>query len=584
MQIIPPEDRPLTGTNKDVFIFDRHVVIGAYYNPKLTPPEETMFESGTIFYDYLDASEKFSTVSQDMINQGKLKIKSRKNDFRHFENEAALNIPTDLVFETDRFEKMFAAWSRYLIQTRSIPDTKILPAIERASGWRDEETSILYRTIIQFSVPNDPLGFMNIISGQVAVHTILKSLFPGRPNLDKFSDIDKILLNSPLGHFPPITPTCNYLDEIVFFDPEFPQVSLSKFLNQYGLAGNAIHQKMVAYGKKVLYSDIITGRTGFFGYNIDVDFRKFGLPYYYVIDYDKFRLGNKYSWDSVFEDMKEQVKINNKMYNIRERWLTDKVSTQEKRLQVYFSSSRDSFIQWLLLGGRIPLEYSVVAESLLRPIYPLYFEEIYQDFMKAIAIKIVGLIITAAITYYTAGSGTAVLAMLASVIVPKLIEKVNIPFAKEEMQMVMNLAFSSALNKFSTETDQSKKVSAAANFLVNSLEVDLQNIKDQSISFSEFHRALTHYDDVVLPRQQMIIELIGRNKSIRYGEFLDETMNTGVNAISIASKEIKPRPSFQIAQGMRIAENLSKENKLDDIMKFGALGLAGFVLYKMLKK
>ena len=93
--LIPLEDRPLAGTNKDVFIFDRHVVIGAYYSPKLTPPEETMFESSTIFYDYLDASEKFSKVSQDMIDRGKLKIKSRTNEMKHFENESALNIPTD---------------------------------------------------------------------------------------------------------------------------------------------------------------------------------------------------------------------------------------------------------------------------------------------------------------------------------------------------------------------------------------------------------------------------------------------------------------------------------------------------------
>jgi len=587
--LMPPEDRPLAGTNRDVFIFDRHVVIGAYYSPKLVPPEETMFQSGTIFYDYLDASEKFSKVSQDMIDRGKLKIQSRTNETKHFEDEYALNIPTDLVFETDRFERMFQAWSRYLIQTKEIPGTKILPEEEKMVSLRDEELNTLYRTIIKFSVPSDPLYFMSILTGTAGLENIFGLLFPRRDNITSLSKIDKILLNSQLGHFPPIRPNINYLDQVTFFDPEFHQISLSKYISQYGASiGYQIYQKMRSYGKKVLYSDIIKGKYGIFGYNIDVDFRPFGIPYFYVVDYDKFKLIDMNSMNKLFQDMGYSEKINNKYYKIRERELDASLSTQERRIQKYFSVGRDSFIHWLLLGGKIPLGSNSiypVSEGQVRELYPLYFREVYQDFMKAIALKIIGLIITAVITYYTAGTGTAVIAMLASVIVPKLIEKINIPFAKEELQMVMNLAFSSALNKFSMETDQSKKVSSAANFLINSLELDLQNIQNQSISFSEFHRSLTHYDDVVLPRQQMIIELIGRNRSKRYGEFLDRNMNTGTNAVLIANSErLKTRPSFHLEQGLRISKRLSEESRLDDIMKFGALGLAGFALYKLLKK
>ena len=583
--LVPPEDKPLPGTNKDVFVFDRHVVAGVYYDPRLTPPEETLFNSGIIFYDYMDVSEKFSRTSQELINNGKLKIKSRTNEFKHFEQEAAMNIPTDVIFETDRYEKMFAAWSRYLIKEKSIPETKIMPSIERYAI-RNDNTKTLYKTILKFGVPGDPFSFFNLATGQFAVNMILGAMFPGRPSVDGLSNIDKILLNHPLGHFPPIKPGSNYLDQVVFFDPEFSQISMLKLVSQYGQQhGMMIYQAMISHGKKVLYSDIITGKHGIFGYNISVDFRSFGIPYFYVIDYDMWKLYDLSAYNKMFPWESGSQNVNGQIYNVRMREFTGRMNTQEKRLQIIFSDQRDLWIQLFLLGGVIPLQQSTINQSYVKSFYPIYFKEIKEDFMKAIAIKLVGLIITAVITYYTGGATAGVVTALAQVIVPKIIEKLNIPFAKEEMQMVMSLVFSAALNKFSTETDQSKKATLAMNFLINSIESNIQSDIQQQMTFSEFHRALTHYDDVVLPRQQMLIELIGRSKSIRYGEFIDGTVNTGVNALSIASKELtKSRPSFQIVQGMRIAEDLSKESKLGDIMKFGALGLAGFALYKMLKK
>lgn len=582
--LVPPEDKPLPGTNKDVFVFDRHVVAGVYYDPKLTPPEETMFNSGTIFYDYYDVSVKFSEISQELINTGKLKIKSKTNEFKHFEQEAAMNIPTDIMFETDKYEKMFAAWSRYLIQTKSIPDTRIVPEIERRSIILDDDIQIAYKTITHFDVPSDPLSFFNLATGQFAVNLLLGKMFPGREQEQGLSNVDKILLNHPLSHFPPIKTGSNYLDQVVFFDPEFQQVSMFKLISQYGTQfGSMIYQKMVSYGKKVLYSDIITGKYGIFGYNISVDFRPFGLPYFYVIDYDFWKLEDRAAWNKMFSyEFPNPETFGGKRYTTRQRDFSSNMSTQERRLQTIFSDQRDLWIQLFLLGGRIPLQQSTIDQSYMKSFYPIYFEEIKKDFMKAIAIKLVGLIITAVVICYTGGGASALVVALAKSIVPKIIEKINIPFAREEMQMVMNLAFSAALNKFSTETDKGIKAVTAMNFLINSLEIDLQ---EAQMSPTNAYKAMTHYNDVVLPRQQMIIELIGRNKSIRYGEFIDGTVNTGVNALSIANKElIKSRPSFQIAQGMRIAENLSKESKLGDIMKFGALGLAGFALYKMLKK
>lgn len=572
---LPNDVRPAPGTHKDVFLYDRLQVAGIYY-PNAGVDDETIFDSGFFFYDYYDMQDKFMLGMNDLVNNHGYKLKSRNPNKYDVSQITPYEVPPELMYDADKYIKLFESWITRFTKTRTAPNLTI---IDRNNlGLSNRIGNIIYRKITQvrFQDPTaDIIGGFDLldITSPLLKETI--STVTGRPKIKVagISELDKTMGRHPLSHFPPLD-YYNYLDDVVFFDPANPQLSMLKLQGDYGPnIGMSMFSEFQRRGKLITYGDIIKP-FGSNGYGVQIDFRPFGFSSYSVQPWWEY-----YTWKSQYiEEIwnaywpMESVK-NGQKY--RDFTITP-IYSQETYLLKNVFEVRDSWIHFWLLGGRIPLEGEIDSllwsmEKNLESRYPIYVKLADQHLVRQVAIKIASIIVTAIIAYYTGGSAmiimTAITTMLAKV-VPRFLQRFPISV---DSQMAINMIFSMSLNQFATQEKGVKK-NSAFEFMINNFLSDQERRALDQGEITAIKNAMSNYDDSTTDRQRLVLELLARHKDERLNGFMEENGSTAGFDLEGDVKAIDRK--------IVISREFGKESS---ILKFGAIALAAVAGYKLIK-
>lgn len=121
-------DKPIPGTNKNVFVFPARMTNAVYY-PSIDP-ERTMYDSQFVFYDYKGVMDSFFDAVIDMLNSGSMRL-SRESGHeydgdldKYFSGsngyELLSSAPAELFKVTDRLLLIFKSWMECFSVDKSI--------------------------------------------------------------------------------------------------------------------------------------------------------------------------------------------------------------------------------------------------------------------------------------------------------------------------------------------------------------------------------------------------------------------------------------------------------------------------------